>query len=119
MTGQGRLFTATFKVPEDFSGEATIQPVVRYLRSNGDPAAFPQFASVPVTAIHTTVTVIGKGDLDANGVVEYDDVMLAHRAAQGLAELTDQQLEIGDMDGDGQLDDSDVAVIYQIYTGGL
>ena len=59
------------------------------------------------------------GDVSGDGVVEYDDVMLAYKALEGEVQLTEQQLEIADVDGDGKFKKKDLEVIYLLYTGGM
>lgn len=118
VTEQGILFTATFSVPEDFSGSATVTPVVYYLRNNRDPSKFPSFASVQTGTAGTTVTAIIRGDVNMDGTIEYDDVMLAYKALQNPEILTQQQIEIADMNRSQGLEETDAKAIYQIYLGG-
>ena len=54
-----------------------------------------------------------------DGIVEYDDVIAAYKAARMELELTAQALEIADMDGDGVVEmEADAEAIYSSYTGG-
>lgn len=118
VTEQGIMFTATFAVPEDFSGSVTVTPVVYYLRNNRDPSKFPSFTSVQTGTAGTTVTAILRGDVNMDGMIEYDDVMLAYKALQSPDILTQQQIEIADMNRSQALEESDAKAIYQIYLGG-
>ena len=114
--GDGILFTVTFQVNEAFSDSTVITPKVQYIRNNG--AVFSVFEEITSSVTAGTVTAIVAGDVDYDGIVEYDDVMLAYKASIGEAELAEQQMPMADMNGDNVIDNSDVEAIYKIYTGG-
>ena len=116
ITGDGLLFTADFAVSSDFYGLTEVTPRVAYLRSN--ESSFPEFADISAEAAKAEITAILPGDISADGIIEYDDVMLAYREAAEPGLLTQFQRQLGDMDGNGQVDESDARAIYQIYTGG-
>ena len=116
VTGDGVLFTATFRVREDFKDLTGITPVVQYIRNNS--AVFSVFEEITAGVTPGTVTAIVAGDVTGDGIVEYDDVMLAYQASQGEVELTAQQMVLADINGDQQIDSTDVDAIYRIYTGG-
>lgn len=118
VTDEGTLFTATFAVAENFSGSARITPVVHYLRNNKIAEQDPAFVPVSASASGTTVTAIARGDVNMDGMIEYDDVMLSYRATQEQGLLTEQQTEIGDLNRNGMIDEDEMNAIYQIYMGG-
>ena len=116
ITGDGTLFTATFQVSADFKDSATVTPVVHYIRNNA--AIFSVFEDITASVTPGTVNAIVAGDVTGDGVVEYDDVMLAYKASLGEAVLTEEQSILADINGDQIIDDLDVQEIYRIYTGG-
>ena len=109
--GNGCLFTATFQARDNLTQDVVVTPRVHYLRCNGNPAA-------EVVVQNGTISTIVPGDLTGDGVVEYDDVMMAYRAAKGLDELTEDQILAADQNGDSKIDDTEVDELYGIYTGG-
>lgn len=112
--GDGILFVATFEVDQNFVGETAITPYVCYLHCyNGESG----FTELDVTAEAGKITGIIKGDIDMDRIIEYNDVMLVYDHLQGT-ELTEQQVRIGDMDGNGLIDEKDIDALYNIYTGG-
>ena len=58
------------------------------------------------------------GDVNLDGAVTQDDVMLLCRAAMGAAVLNETQKRAADVDGNGQADTTDAAYINQ-YIGGV
>ena len=112
----GILFTATFEIAEDFAGETVITPVVRYIRNN--EAVFEIFEEIHAAVKPGTVAAVLWGDLTGDGVVEYNDVMLAYKAFLGDAELTPEQLAAVDESGNGTVEEAEYQAIYQIYIGG-
>ncbi|MBQ9414702.1 MAG: dockerin type I repeat-containing protein [Clostridia bacterium] len=69
--------------------------------------------SVPVT-----FTVLQKGDVDANGIINMADAFLLYRAASGQVMLTDIQQAAGDMDDSGILNMADAFALYRLVSGG-
>ena len=116
VAGDGILFTATFQVSEHFKDTATVTPVVHYIRNNA--AVFSVFEEITATVTPGTVNAIVAGDVTGDGVVEYDDVMLAYKASLGEAVLTEEEKLLADINGDQEIDNLDVEEIYRIYTGG-
>lgn len=112
----GILFTATFQVSGEFSDFTMVIPKVQYIRNN--EAVFSAFEEIAASVTGSTVTAIVAGDVNCDGIVEYDDVMLAYRVSRGEAELTEQQMHMADLNNDAVIDNSDVEAIYRIYTGG-
>ena len=112
----GILFTATFEIAEDFAGETVITPVVRYIRNN--EAVFAIFEELHASIRTGAITCITPGDVNGDGIVEYNDVMLAYRAYLGEAELTPEELAAVDVSGNGTVEEAEYQAIYQIYIGG-
>lgn len=112
----GILFTATFEIAEDFTGEAEILPVVQYVRNN--EALFSVFEEIHAEVTLGVVTSVLAGDVNGDGVIEYDDVMLAYRAFLGEAELTSAQLAVVDSNGNGTVEEAEYQAIYEMYLGG-
>ena len=114
--GDGVLFAATFEIASGFSGTAEVSPVVEYIRSN--EAVFSVFAQVRAAAVPGTVTSVLAGDVNGDGVTEYNDVMLAYQAFLGEGALTPEQMAVVDGNGNGAVEEAEVQAVYQIYIGG-
>ena len=71
----GILFTVTFEIAADFAGETQIAPVVQYIRNN--EALFSIFEEIHAAVTPGTVTSVLAGDVNGDGIIEYNDVMLA------------------------------------------
>ena len=112
----GVLFTAVFEIAPDFVGEAQVTPVVRYIRSN--EAVFSVFEEIQAAVTPGTVTSVLAGDVNGDGITEYNDVMLVYKAFLGEAELTESQLAVADTDRSGTIEEAEYQAVYQIYTGG-
>ena len=111
----GILFTATFRVSEGFSGETRVTPAVGYIRNNG--AVFSLFEEIRADIIPGAVTCAMAGDVSGDGIVEYNDVMLAYKAFLGQA-LSPEQMAAVDRNGNGTVEEEEYQAIYQIYMGG-
>ena len=112
----GILFTVTFEIAADFVGEAQVTPVVQYIRNN--EAVFSIFEEIHATVVAGTVTSVLVGDVNGDGIIEYNDVMLAYKAFLGKTELTAEQLATVDTNGNGTVEEAEYQAIYQIYIGG-
>ena len=112
----GILFTVTFEIADDFVGEAQVTPVVKYIRNN--EAVFSIFEEIHATAMAGTVTSVLVGDVNGDGIIEYNDVMLAYKAFLGEAELTAEQMAVVDANRNGTVEETEYQAIYQIYIGG-
>ena len=112
----GILFTATFQVSADFTDSTQVTPKVQYIRNN--EAVFSVFEEITASVTDSIVNAIVAGDVNCDGIVEYDDVMLAYQASLGEITLTEEQMPMADMNDDNVIDNTDVEMIYQIYTGG-
>ena len=117
VTGDGILFTVTFKVHKDFAETTVVTPKVLYLRSNA--VDHKVFQSITPEVTFGTIKAILAGDVNLDGVVEYDDVMAAYQELQSSEKtFTDDQKKVADLNNNGYIDESDVSAIYNIYTGG-
>ena len=114
--GDGILFTATFQPSTGFTDITVITPKVHYIRNNSE--VFAVFEEIPASVTEGTVTVVVPGDVNGDGLLEYDDVMLVYMASIGETELSDGQIPLADINGDSKIDNKDVEAIYRIYTGG-
>ena len=112
----GILFTVTFEIAADFVGEAQVTPVVQYIRNN--EAAFSIFEEINATITAGMVTSVLVGDVNGDGIIEYNDVMLAYKAFLGEAELTQEQMAVVDTNRNGTVEEAEYQAIYQIYIGG-
>ena len=110
------LFAATFEIAEDFEGPGAVTPEVQYIRNN--EAVFSIFEEIHAAVKPGAVTAVLWGDLTGDGVVEYNDVMLAYKAFLGEAELTPEQLVAVDSNENGTVEKAEYQAIYQIYIGG-
>lgn len=116
VSGDGILFTVTFRVSQDFEDYTTVSPVVHYVRNNA--AIFSIFEEITASVTSGTITAILAGDVTGDGMVEYDDVMKVYKASLGEVSLTAEEKLLADINGDQIIDNLDVEEIYRIYTGG-
>lgn len=112
----GILFTVTFEIAADFVGEAQVTPVVQYIRNN--EAVFSIFEQIHAAVTAGAITSVLVGDVNGDGIIEYNDVMLAYKAFLGEAELTEEQMAVVDTDRSGTIEEAEYHAIYQIYIGG-
>ena len=112
----GILFTVTFEIAADFVGEAQVTPVVQYIRNN--EAVFSIFEEIHATVTAGMITSVLVGDVNGDGIIEYNDVMMAYKAFLGETELTAEQLASVDTNGNGTVEEAEYQAIYQIYIGG-
>ena len=125
----GILFTATFEIVSDFTGTAQVMPVVQYLRCQEEESS--AFKQIQVSARAGTVTVAKNdaggeggdtgqpsGDVNGDGICEYDDVMLTYKALLHETEFTEEQIQEVDFNRNGVLDESDLDMLYDYYFGG-
>ena len=115
ITENDTLFVACFAVKDTFSGKTQVAPQIHYLRCYEETTGF---ADVAVTADPVNITALAKGDINMDGVIEYDDVIAVYSAAMGERELTDTEKEFADWNGNGVIELADAEAIYGIYTGG-
>ena len=116
VSGDGILFTVTFRVSQNFEDYTTVSPVVHYVRNNA--SVFSIFEEISASVTSGTITAIVAGDVTGDGMVEYDDVMKVYKASLGEVSLTAEEKLLADINGDQIIDNLDVEEIYRIYTGG-
>ena len=112
----GVLFTATFEISADAAGEGVVTPQVQYIRNN--EAVFSIFEAIRAAVNPGSVSTVLKGDISGDGIIEYNDVMLAYKAFLGETELTAAQMAAVDSNGNGIVEEAEYQAIYQIYIGG-
>lgn len=112
----GILFTVTFEIAADFIGEAEVTPIVRYIRNN--EAVFSIFEEIHGIVTPGAIVSVLAGDVNGDGMIEYNDVMLAYKAFLGEAELTQAQMAAVDTNRDGTVGEAEYQAVYQIYIGG-
>lgn len=110
ITGDGILFTATFRLATDFSGPATVKPVVHYLRNGGEAG----FADVTVTAKAGSISNYIPGDVNDDGEVTLEDAMMTYNASIGIIKENDRM----DINQDGEITLVDAMTIYNLSLGG-
>ena len=115
ITGNVTLFVASFSVLENFSGTTQIIPQVYYLRCCDETNGF---SDISVMADPIKIIALDKGDINKDCVIEYDDVIAAYSAAMGERQLNAEEVELADLNGNGNIDLFDAQEIYKIYTGG-
>lgn len=112
----GVLYTATFEISADAVDEAVVTPQVQYIRNN--EAVFSVFEAITAEVNPGSVTTVLAGDISGDGIIEYNDVMLAYKAFLGETELTAAQMTAVDSNGNGIVEEAEYQAIYQIYIGG-
>ena len=112
----GILFTATFEISADAAGEGVVTPLVQYIRNN--EAVFSIFESISAAVNPGSVTTVLNGDISGDGIIEYNDVMMAYKAFLGEVELTQSQMAVVDSNRNGIVEEAEYQAIYQIYIGG-
>ena len=112
----GILFTASFEIAPDFVGEAQIVPQIRYIRNN--EAVFSVFEEIHGEVSVGNITSVLTGDVNGDGIIEYDDVMLAYKAFLGEETLDPGQMAAADSNGNGTVEEDEYQTIYKIYMGG-
>ena len=116
----GILFAVTFEIAADFVGEARVTPVVQYIRNN--EAVFSIFEEIHAAVADGMITSVPvgdvNGDVNGDGIIEYNDVMMAYQAFLGEAELTPAQMAVVDSNRNGTVEETEYQAIYQIYIGG-
>lgn len=109
ITGDGILFTATFRLAADFSGTASVKPVVHYLRNGGEAG----FTDVAVTAKAGSVGISPLGDVNGDGRVTLMDAVAIYNAVMGGD--TESSMDIN---GDDRVTLMDAVSVYNLVMGG-
>lgn len=115
-TEDGVLFAATFRLSEDFSGMATVRPVVRYMRSN--QRLLSVFDEISVAVENGTVSTVLVGDYDQNGIVNTFDIVGLYLAVMNGTSFPESDLARLDVNGDGTINLFDAIQIYTMVQGG-
>lgn len=110
VTGNGILFTATFRVSPTASGTAEVTPVVVYLRNN--TAVLSVFESISAAVSGGSVTYTLVGDYDGDGILEAADAEGLYNAIKVGRIFTQAEISLYDKTGDGRIDVLDVAAVY-------
>ena len=74
--------------------------------------------------VEQTITVKAKstgilGDMNGNGVIDFDDAGLIYAYYNGREKLTEEQLARADVNGDGNVNYDDAGLVYAFYNGKL
>ena len=121
ITNNGVLFTATFNTTDSFNENATVTPIVKYMRNN--TAVFSVFENINATADLGVITLktdgttseVKLGDFDGDGFVTMLDVSDAFNAYMNEDELTDTQKIAADFNDNGIIDMLEVSDVFDIY----
>ncbi|MDW8256429.1 MAG: NF038122 family metalloprotease, partial [Acidobacteriota bacterium] len=113
-SGSGTIVTLTFQVASGASPGAT-SPLALSNISASDRNA----NSVGITAQNGTFTVLAvrRGDINQDGVINVQDLILLIRHLTGESPLTGAALQAADVNGDGQVNVQDVVRLIQHLTG--
>ena len=120
----GILFAVTFETTSDFTGTAQIAPYVKYIRCrDSESLEFVQKEAIARAGAVTAVPDTGEqegiaGDVNGDGIVEYDDVMLAYKAYLNEITLSEEQMKIADSNENGIIEEEEYKAVYAIYFGG-
>ena len=111
-SGDGVLFTATFRVADGFTGSASVTPIVQYIRNNAaDHKIFAELrAHVSAGAVMTGL----RGDVNGDSSVTLMDAMTAYNMSCGLLTVN----TAADVNGDSSVTLMDAMLIYNISLGG-
>lgn len=80
--------------------------------------AYAELVSSIVTNSYYSYKSLGKGDVNLDGLVNFEDVILMRRYIAGLSPLTSEQIEAGDMNNDGELNSKDVLLLRRLLETG-
>lgn len=117
----GELFTATFNMKDEFAEQATVTPIVKYMRNN--TALFSVFKNIETTAqagvivkdAEASVPETVRGDFDGDGAITMLDVADAFEAYMNEDEINETQKQAADFNGNGVIDMLEVAELFDIY----
>jgi len=85
--------------------EILLNMVIGKTRTGAEKTATPTPGATPISQ------VITKGDVNGDGKVDRNDVLLVTQIVTGLIKPTDKELRAGDMDGDGKITITDALLI--------
>lgn len=110
-SGSTKILTLTFKLKEGFQrGESTIVSLTNIKGASSNALLESSNAEATIT-VNATEQKYEKGDVNQDGFVRMNDVILALRASLNLEALEGSQLQLADMNNDGQIRMNDVIMI--------
>lgn len=117
----GELFTATFNMKDEFAEQATVTPIVKYMRNN--TALFSVFENIQATAqagvivkdAEASVPDTVPGDFNGDGAITMLDVADAFEVYMNEDEINETQKQAADFNGNGVIDMLEVAELFDIY----
>lgn len=115
VTDDGILFTAAFRVSDNFSGTAEVIPIAHYMRNENSALAMFEERNVSIVSGSVNGTLLG--DLNGDGEITARDAALVYHIVNGKKELTEALLGIADLTGDGKITSRDAQKIYNHVNG--
>lgn len=110
-SGSTKLLTLTFKLKENFRrGESTIISVTDIKGANSSQMLESNNAEVTIK-VNETEQKYEKGDINQDGEIKMNDVILALRASLGLQTLGEEQFKLADIYEDGFIKMNDVIFV--------
>lgn len=114
----GILFTATFRLADDFEGTAAVTPIVNYMRNN--EAVFSVFETVTVLPEQGVVSAKQElmiGDVNGDGIVNAGEMVKIIQGYRG--KTVDESVILAvDVNGNGIIDASELIRAVRNYRGG-
>ena len=114
----GILFTATFRLADDFEGTAAVTPIVNYMRNN--EAVFSVFETVTVQPEQGVVSAKQElmiGDVNGDGIVNAGEMVKIIQGYRG--KTVDESVILAvDVNGNGIIDASELIRAVRNYRGG-
>lgn len=114
----GILFTATFRLADDFEGTAAVTPIVNYMRNN--EAVFSVFETVTVQPEQGVVSAKQElmiGDVNGDGIVNAGEMVKIIQGYRG--KTVDESVILAvDVNGNGIIDASELIRVVRNYRGG-
>ena len=114
----GILFTATFRLTDDFEGTAAVTPIVNYMRNN--EAVFSVFETVTVQPEQGVVSAKQElmiGDVNGDGIVNAGEMVKIIQGYRG--KTVDESVILAvDVNGNGIIDASELIRAVRNYRGG-
>ncbi|MCH8333917.1 putative Ig domain-containing protein [Candidatus Sumerlaeota bacterium] len=116
ISGEGRILDILFDVAPglDEGTTDTLTFVNLVLFDSGANALTLDFSD---TALFSVAVSAILGDINADGVVDGGDALLALLIATGEREATELEITAGDVNGDGVIDSADVTLILRLSVG--
>lgn len=116
LDGEGHLFDVYLTLSAELSNDqCSVLSLDTAVLHGADPALLN--VDHADTGTLCTSQICAMGDLNADGNVDSDDVLLALQIAVGLIEPDSCQESAGDLNGDGVIDSADALMIHRLATG--